>query len=98
MAERRSPKPKAGGSRPSTPANLNGDAQRQEAKPRMIQKCIQFGREVHREIQKITWPSRREIGITTLLIFIMASCAAVFFFFVDWGVSKLIRLVLGWHG
>ena len=98
MAERRSPKPKAGGSRPSTPANLNGDAQRQEAKPGMIKKCIQFGREVQREIQKISWPTQREIGITTLLIFIMAASAAIFFFFVDWGVGKIIRVILGWHG
>ena len=64
----------------------------------MIQKWIQFGREVNREIQKIHWPTRKEIGITTLLIFVMGTCAAIFFFFVDWGVSKLIRLVLGMHG
>jgi preprotein translocase subunit SecE len=98
LAERRSPKPKAVGSRPSTPANLSGGATRQEAKIGMIKKLIEFGQQVNREIRKITWPTQKEIGVTTLLIFIMATCAAIFFFFVDYGVSKLIRLILGVHG
>ncbi len=97
MAERRSPKPKAGGSRPSTPANLNS-SQEQREKTGTMKKIIEFAREVQRETLKVIWPTRREIGITTLLIFVMAILAAIFFFFVDWGVSKLIKLALGLGG
>jgi preprotein translocase subunit SecE len=61
----------------------------------MMKKSLEFGRSVQREIAKVTWPTQREIVMTTVMIFIMASVAAVFFFFIDWGVSKLIRLVLG---
>jgi len=63
-----------------------------------MNKIIAFGQEVRREITKVSWPTQREISITTLLIFVMASVAAVFFFLVDWGVGQLIRLVLGMHG
>jgi preprotein translocase subunit SecE len=64
----------------------------------MITKWLEFGRGVQREVGKVSWPNQREIIITTVLIFIMAAVASVFFFFVDWGVSKLIRLVLGLGG
>jgi preprotein translocase subunit SecE len=67
------------------------------AKVSLMRKMIEFGREVEREVKKIAWPSRKEIGVTTLMIFIMGAIASVFFFFVDWGIGKLIRLVLNVH-
>ena len=101
MAEHRSPKPGAGGSRPSTPAMPPVGAGQQKtkigAKIGQMRKIIEFGREVEREVKKVTWPTRKEIGVTTLMIFIMAAVASVFFFFVDWGVSQMIRLVLNVH-
>ncbi len=44
---------------------------------------MQFLREVRQEFQKVTWPSRNETAITTLMVFIMVILAATFFFFVD---------------
>jgi preprotein translocase subunit SecE len=55
----------------------------------------QFIREVRQEAGKVTWPTRKETGITTAMVFIMVVLAALFFFFVDTIVAKLIQLILG---
>jgi len=52
-------------------------------------------REVRQEASKVTWPTRKETGITTAMVFIMVVLAALFFFFVDTIVAKLIQLILG---
>ncbi len=44
---------------------------------------MQFLREVRQEFQKVTWPSRQETLVTTVMVFIMVMLAATFFFFVD---------------
>jgi len=54
-----------------------------------------FIREVRQETDKVTWPSRRETGITTAMVFMMVVAAAVFFFVVDSAVSHLVKFVLG---
>ena len=51
---------------------------------------LKFMQEVRAEIQKVTWPSRRETAITTLMVFIMATIAGVFFLIAD----QVIRLVV----
>jgi len=55
----------------------------------------QFIREVRQEANKVTWPTRKETGITTAMVFIMVVLAALFFFFVDTIVSKVVQLILG---
>jgi preprotein translocase subunit SecE len=55
----------------------------------------QFIREVRQEANKVTWPTRKETGITTAMVFMMVVFAALFFFFVDTIVAKLIQLILG---
>ena len=55
----------------------------------------QFIREVRQEANKVTWPTRKETGVTTAMVFIMVVLAALFFFLVDTVVAKLIQLILG---
>jgi preprotein translocase subunit SecE len=55
----------------------------------------QFMREVRQETDKVTWPTRKETGITTVMVFIMVVLAAIFFFTVDAIISQLVQLVLG---
>lgn len=56
----------------------------------------QFVNEVRAEASKVVWPSRKEAGMTTVMVFIMATLVAIFFFFVDkilaWFVDLLLRL------
>ena len=43
-----------------------------------------FLQQVRSETAKVTWPSRRETMISTIMVFIMAGIAAIFFFAADW--------------
>ena len=54
-----------------------------------------FIREVRQETDKVTWPSRRETGVTTAMVFMMVVAAAIFFFVVDTIVSNLVQYILG---
>ncbi|MBV8838687.1 MAG: preprotein translocase subunit SecE [Alphaproteobacteria bacterium] len=51
---------------------------------------IKFFQEVRQETNKVTWPSRKETGITTAMVFIFAALAAVFFLIAD----QVIRMVV----
>ncbi len=55
---------------------------------------IAFLQQVRSETAKVTWPSRRETMISTVMVFIMVFLAAVFFFAADWLMGWLIGLVL----
>ena len=55
----------------------------------------QFVRQVRQEISRISWANRRETGLATLTVFVMATIAAVFFLLVDLVLSNVVQLVLG---
>jgi preprotein translocase subunit SecE len=57
-----------------------------------------FVREVRQETSKVTWPSRKETGLTTVMVFMMAAVAAIFFLLVDQVVSHGIKFILGLGG
>jgi preprotein translocase subunit SecE len=59
---------------------------------------FQFMQQVRAEAAKVVWPSRRETLITTVMVFVMAVLAAIFFFFVDQLLGFGIDLVLGLGG
>ena len=44
---------------------------------------LQFIQQVRAEVSKIVWPNRREVLLTTAMVFVMATLTAIFFFFVD---------------
>ena len=44
---------------------------------------IQFVQQTRAEIGKITWPGRREVMLTSVMVFALALLAAAFFFLVD---------------
>ena len=58
----------------------------------------QFVRQVRQEVAKVSWPSRKETGIGTLMVFIMVFLAAIFFCVVDLGLSWGVQLILGLGG
>jgi preprotein translocase subunit SecE len=58
----------------------------------------EFIRQVRQEVSKVTWPTRKETGITTLMVFIFVAIMAVFFLVVDQIAAFLVRLVLGIGG
>ncbi len=54
-----------------------------------------FFRQTRQEIQKVTWPTRKETLVTTGMVFAMTILAAIFFFVVDQVMAEGVRLVFG---
>ncbi|WP_294923819.1 preprotein translocase subunit SecE [uncultured Paracoccus sp.] len=59
---------------------------------------VQFLNQVRAEISRITWPTRREVMTTTIMVLIMAAIAALFFSLVDFGIRQGLGLILGFLG
>jgi preprotein translocase subunit SecE len=55
----------------------------------------QFVREVRQELAKVTWPTRKELVVTTVSVFAMAIVMALFFFLVDQVIAWIVQAVLG---
>ena len=53
-----------------------------------------FLQQVRQEVSKVTWPTRRETMVTTIMVFIMILLAAFFFLAVDQVLSTVVGLLL----
>ena len=59
---------------------------------------LRFMQEVRSEVTKIVWPTRRELLVTTVMVFIMAAIASVFFFAIDQIIRFGLSGILGMFG
>ncbi|MFD3191772.1 preprotein translocase subunit SecE [Sedimentitalea sp. HM32M-2] len=59
---------------------------------------IQFIQQVRGEISKVVWPTRREVLLTTVMVFIMAALTGAFFALVDILIRTGLQGVLGLFG
>lgn len=53
-----------------------------------------FLQQVRAETAKVTWPTRRETMISTVMVLIMVLLAAVFFFAADQVIGWVVGLIL----
>ena len=56
---------------------------------------FEFLQQVRDEGRKVTWPTRKETRVTTLMVFVMVVVASVFFTVVDQVLRYAVTLVLG---
>jgi preprotein translocase subunit SecE len=56
---------------------------------------FEFIQQVRTEVSKVTWPTRKETVITTIMVLIMSIVAALFFLAGDWVISHLVTFILG---
>lgn len=61
-----------------------------------LTRALRFVREVRQEVSKVTWPSRKETGITTAMVFVMVLIMSLFFLLVDMTLGGLVDLVLSY--
>jgi preprotein translocase subunit SecE len=59
---------------------------------------VKFIQEVRSEVSKVVWPSRREVLMTTVMVFIMAVLTAIFFSLVDFLIRTGLTGVLTYFG
>jgi len=64
-----------------------------EAKPAF--NPVEFARETRIEINKVTWPSRKETMQTTFLVVAMALIAGIILFAIDTGLGFVVSHILG---
>ncbi len=55
---------------------------------------IEFLQQVRAEASKVTYPTRRETLVTTMMVVAMAVFASLFFLLSDQIISRLVSLVL----
>ena len=84
MVERRSPKPEVVGSSPSAPAKLI----------KLMKNPLKFIQEVKQETFKITWPTKKDTMMGAVMVFALASIAAIFFLIIDQVLRFLLNLIL----
>ncbi len=58
----------------------------------------EFIRQVRAESAKIVWPTRRETMMTGVMVVIMTTLLAIFFFGVDSAFSAIVQALLGLIG
>jgi len=56
---------------------------------------FRFFGEVRAEGRKVTWATRQEVTVSTIMVLIMGVAAAIFFWLVDFVAGGLIRWFLG---
>ena len=54
---------------------------------------VKFFNEVQQEAKRITWPSRKETWITTVMVLIMVVLAGIFFYVVDAGLGFVVTYI-----
>ena len=55
---------------------------------------LKFMQEVRQEVSKVTWPTRQETLISTIMVLVMVALASVFFLAADQIISWLVTLML----
>lgn len=60
-----------------------------------LAKTGQFIREVKQEASKVTWPTRKETTISTIMVFVMVFIMGLFFLVVDQLIQWALKVVLG---
>ena len=55
---------------------------------------LKFVQNVKQEAFKVTWPTRREVLIGSLMVFVLASIAAIFFLLLDQIYKFLLDIIL----
>ena len=55
---------------------------------------IQFLQQVRQETAKVTWPSRNEVLISTVMVLVLVIAASLFFLLADQVISWLVSMML----
>ena len=55
---------------------------------------VQFVQEVRQEVAKVTWPTRKEVWITTIAVLVMVTLASIFFMLADQLMGYIVSFIL----
>lgn len=55
---------------------------------------MQFIQQVRSEVSKVVWPTRREVLLTTIMVFILSALTAIFFSLVDVAIRYGLTMIV----
>jgi preprotein translocase subunit SecE len=64
-----------------------------EAAGGRIERSRLFLSEVRNELKRVTWPSRKEVYATTVVVILTSLFFGLYLFLLDFGVNSLIQLI-----
>ncbi|MBT8458637.1 MAG: preprotein translocase subunit SecE [Boseongicola sp.] len=59
---------------------------------------LQFLQQTRAEISKVIWPTRREVALTSSMVFLLSIVTAAFFFLVDFLIRQGLQGILTMFG
>ena len=59
---------------------------------------LQFIQQTRAEVAKVVWPTRREVALTSAMVFLLSLVTAAFFFLVDWLIRQGLQGTLTFFG
>jgi preprotein translocase subunit SecE len=60
-----------------------------------VKNPLTFIEEVRQEVSKVTWPTWKEVWLTTAMVLVMVALTAVFFLVTDMIISNVVQFALG---
>jgi len=54
--------------------------------------------EVRNELKRVTWPSRKEVYATTVVVILTSIFFGVYLFVVDYGLNNAFQWIFKWFG
>jgi preprotein translocase subunit SecE len=60
----------------------------------MAMNPLKFVDEVRQEVSKVTWPTPKEVWITTVMVLIMVTICSIFFMIADLTIGSAVQWVL----
>ena len=59
---------------------------------------VEYYKQVRTEMQKVTWPTRKETTISAVAVFTMVLISSIFLFLSDQIIAFAVRMILGFGG
>jgi preprotein translocase subunit SecE len=60
----------------------------------VVKNPFRFVEEVRQETAKVTWPTWKEVWITTAMVLVMVAATSVFFLLTDLAIGNVVKFVL----
>jgi len=60
----------------------------------VISKALEFLTNVRGELEKTTWPTRKETYGSTVVVIVLVIAVGIYLGLVDWGLSRLVGFLL----
>ena len=69
-----------------------------EAAGGRVERVRLFLSEVRNELKRVTWPTRKEVYATTVVVILTSLFFGLYLWLLDLGIGRLVRSIFEWFG